>query len=76
MPIAIVSLAGLALFVWPFTGTDLPASTPAWTLTLACIGGLLLVEAGECGLLYLIGRVLRLRQRVVGRLCVRVDRGL
>lgn len=46
IPIAIVSLFGLALFLWPFTGSELPASTPAWTLALACIGGLMLVEAG------------------------------
>ena len=46
LPIAVVSLAGLALFLWPFAGTNLPASTPAWTLTLACLTGLFLVEAG------------------------------
>ena len=46
LPIGIVSVAGILLFAWPFIGSDLPASTPAWTLTLACIGGLMLVEAG------------------------------
>ena len=46
IPIALVSLAGIALFAWPFTASDLGASTPAWTLTLACIAGLFLVEAG------------------------------
>lgn len=46
VPIAIVSLLGLALFVWPFAGADLPASTPAWTLALACVAGLTIVEAG------------------------------
>lgn len=46
LPVGAVSLAGLALFGWPFAGGGLPASTPAWALMLACIGGLLLVEAG------------------------------
>lgn len=44
--IGIVSLIGVSLFAWPFIGSGLPASTPAWTLTLACIAALLLVEAG------------------------------
>jgi energy-coupling factor transport system substrate-specific component len=47
VPIGIVSIAGIALFAWPFIGSDLPASTPAWTLSLACIAALLLVEAGS-----------------------------
>ncbi|HLZ94856.1 MAG TPA: ECF transporter S component [Candidatus Dormibacteraeota bacterium] len=46
LPIGIVSLAGVALFAWPFIGSDLPASTPAWTLSVGCIAALLLVEAG------------------------------
>lgn len=46
LPVGIVSLAGLALFCWPFFGSGLPANTPAWTLMLACVAGLLLVEAG------------------------------
>lgn len=46
LPIGLVSLTGLALFVWPFAGGGLPPSTPAWTLMLACVGGLLAVEAG------------------------------
>jgi energy-coupling factor transport system substrate-specific component len=46
LPIGAVSLVGLALFFWPFVGSGLPAATPAWTLTLACIAGLFLVEAG------------------------------
>jgi energy-coupling factor transport system substrate-specific component len=46
LPVGVVSLVGLFLFVWPFLGSDLPASTPVWTLTLACIAGLFLVEAG------------------------------
>ena len=40
LPIGAVSVVGVMLFAWPFVGADLPASTPAWTLTLACIGGL------------------------------------
>ena len=50
LPIGVVSVVGIMLFAWPFVGADLPASTPAWTLTLACIGGLMLVEAGACQL--------------------------
>ena len=46
LPIAIISLPGLLLFLWPFFGSDLPASTPAWTLTLAAVSALLLVEVG------------------------------
>lgn len=39
-------MVGVLLFVWPFFGSELPANTPAWTLTLACVAGLFLVEAG------------------------------
>src|ERR1700687_3341366 len=46
LPVGLVSLAGLALFCWPFIGTGLPASTPAWALTIGCVAALLLVEAG------------------------------
>ncbi len=46
VPIALVSIAGLALFAWPFFGTSLPASTPAWALTVACLAGLVIVETG------------------------------
>src|SRR5260370_32286987 len=46
VPVGLVSLAGAVLFAWPFFGADLPPSTPAWTLTAACIAGLMLVEAG------------------------------
>jgi energy-coupling factor transport system substrate-specific component len=42
----VVSLVGVLLFLWPFLGSGLPANTPAWTLTLACVAGLFLVEAG------------------------------
>ncbi len=50
LPVGIVSLAGVALFAWPFIGSDLPANTPAWTLTIGCVAGLMLVEAGSRGL--------------------------
>ncbi len=46
VPIALVSLVGVALFAWPFAGSDLPASTPAWALTLATLAGLFVVETG------------------------------
>jgi energy-coupling factor transport system substrate-specific component len=46
LPVGLASLGGVVLFAWPFLGSGLPASTPAWTLTLACVLGLFLVEAG------------------------------
>ena len=46
LPVGAVSLMGMLLFLWPFLGSGLPANTPAWTLTLACVAGLFLVEAG------------------------------
>jgi energy-coupling factor transport system substrate-specific component len=46
LPVGVVSLGGIALFSWPFIGSGLPASTPAWTLTIACVAGLFLVEVG------------------------------
>ena len=46
VPVAAVSLVGLALFCWPFLGTGLPDNTPAWTLMLACLAALFAVEAG------------------------------
>jgi len=46
LPIGVASLAGLALFGWPFLGSGLPADTPAWVLMIACVAGLFLVEAG------------------------------
>ena len=46
LPVGVVSLGGMVLFAWPFLGSGLPASTPAWTLTLACVVGLFLIEAG------------------------------
>lgn len=46
VPVGLVSLIGFALFAWPFAGRPLPPSTPAWALMLACVAGLLVVEAG------------------------------
>ena len=46
LPIALVSLVGLALFLWPFTGAGLPDSTPAWALLIACVVALVVVELG------------------------------
>jgi len=46
LPVGVVSVGGIVLFAWPFLGSGLPASTPAWTLTLACVVGLFLIEAG------------------------------
>ena len=46
LPIGLVSFAGVALFAWPFAGGQLPPSTPAWTLMLAGVAALVLVEAG------------------------------
>ena len=46
LPVGVVSLAGLILFSWPFLGSGLPASTPAWTLTIAGVVALFLVETG------------------------------
>ena len=44
--LAIVSIAGAALFIWPFTGLALPADTAALALTLAGIMALALVGIG------------------------------
>ncbi|HKB17776.1 MAG TPA: ECF transporter S component [Candidatus Dormibacteraeota bacterium] len=46
LPVGLVSLAGVALFAWPFAGSGLPADTPAWTLMVAAVAALLLVEVG------------------------------
>ena len=46
LPVAIVSLPGLAPFAWPFFGVGLPADTPAWALMLACVAALFVVEVG------------------------------
>ena len=47
LPVGLVSLVGVALFAWPFVGSDLPANTPAWMLAIGCVAALFLVEAGS-----------------------------
>ncbi|HVA21971.1 MAG TPA: ECF transporter S component [Candidatus Micrarchaeia archaeon] len=47
MTLLLVSLAGLGLFLWPFTGLGLPASTPALALAVGTTLVLLLVEVGQ-----------------------------
>jgi energy-coupling factor transport system substrate-specific component len=47
IPVGVVSLVGVVLFAWPFIGSDLPANTPAWTLAIGCVAGLMLLEAGS-----------------------------
>jgi energy-coupling factor transport system substrate-specific component len=44
--IAVVSVAGLLLFVWPFLGLGLPPDTPAVAVTLAAVASLALMELG------------------------------
>ena len=44
--IAVVSGAGLLLFLWPFLGGDLPPEGPALAVTLGAIAALALMEAG------------------------------
>ena len=46
IPVGVISLAGLALFAWPFAGSGLPDNTPAWALMIACLAALFAVEAG------------------------------
>ena len=46
MSIAVVSLAGIVLFVWPFLGLGLPPEVPALTVTLGAVAMLGLMEAG------------------------------
>jgi energy-coupling factor transport system substrate-specific component len=46
MRIALVSLAGAALFAWPFLGLGLPPETPALALTLGAVAMLFVLEAG------------------------------
>jgi energy-coupling factor transport system substrate-specific component len=45
--LAVVSLLGVALFVWPFTGLALPTETSAMALTLAGLLALALVGVGS-----------------------------
>jgi energy-coupling factor transport system substrate-specific component len=44
--LAVVSLAGLVLFVWPFLGLGLPAEVPALAVTLGAMASLALMELG------------------------------
>jgi energy-coupling factor transport system substrate-specific component len=44
--IAVVSVAGLLLFLWPFLGGDLPPEGPALAVTLGAVAALGLMEAG------------------------------
>jgi energy-coupling factor transport system substrate-specific component len=46
LPLAVVSVPGLALFVWPFLAGGLPPDIPAWTLGMAAAAGLVLVDLG------------------------------
>ncbi|HEY7199114.1 MAG TPA: ECF transporter S component [Candidatus Dormibacteraeota bacterium] len=46
MKLALVSLLGLPLFVWPFLGQPLPADAPAFALAIGAAAGLLLLEVG------------------------------
>jgi energy-coupling factor transport system substrate-specific component len=44
--IAVVSVAGSLLFLWPFLGLGLTPEAPALSLTLASVAGLALMEVG------------------------------
>ena len=44
--IAVVSIAGLLLFVWPFLGLGAAPVAPAMSVTVAAVVGLVLMEAG------------------------------
>jgi energy-coupling factor transport system substrate-specific component len=46
MSLALASLAGLLLFVWPFLGLGLPPDGPALAVTLGVVASLALMEAG------------------------------
>jgi energy-coupling factor transport system substrate-specific component len=46
MSIALASLAGLLLFIWPFLGFGLPPDTTALAVTLAVVASLGFMEAG------------------------------
>jgi energy-coupling factor transport system substrate-specific component len=46
MSIALVSLAGIVLFIWPFLGLGLPPEVPALAITLGAVASLALMEAG------------------------------
>ncbi|MBF6605582.1 MAG: ECF transporter S component [Chloroflexi bacterium] len=46
MTLVILSLGGLALFLWPFAGAGMPSDSPAIAVALGALGGLLLIELG------------------------------
>ncbi len=46
MTLVVLSLGGLALFLWPFAGAGLPSDSPAIAVALGALGGLLLIELG------------------------------
>ena len=46
MSVAVVSLAGVLLFVWPFLGLGLPPELPALAVTLGALASLALMETG------------------------------
>jgi len=46
MTLVLLSLGGLALFLWPFAGAGLPPDTPAIAVALGALGALVLVELG------------------------------
>lgn len=50
MKLAVISVAGLVLFLWPFLGGGPPADAPALALAAAASLGLVAVEAGARGL--------------------------
>jgi energy-coupling factor transport system substrate-specific component len=46
MSVAIVSLAGVVLFVWPFLGLGLPPEAPALAVTVGAVASIALMETG------------------------------
>ena len=46
MSIAVVSIAGIVLFIWPFLGLGLPPEVPALAVTLGAVASFALMEAG------------------------------
>ena len=46
MSVAVISLAGIVLFVWPFLGLGLPAEVPALAVTVGAVAALALMEGG------------------------------
>ena len=46
MSVAVVSLAGILLFAWPFLGLGLPPEVPALAITLGAVASLALMESG------------------------------